>query len=271
MSQSDLVYLNIGGTKFVTTSATLEKDGPNFFTALLSNKFSNLKDRDGNYFIDRPGKYFKPLLNYLTTGNIDIPKEIPQKLIASEAEFYGIKFPLTESDQHLDFITDEWLTNTVFNAKYAKISKKVDNLLIKVISDFKEKAKQGTTIQSKIYCKSAQWAMQWKEEKYWNYELSSFVHGYEGTKKDKAEALKVLNEVYSSERVEKESIVKIIAEHFPVIQQFCQQNRLNIRLKTYLFTWGVERKQIILGYQIYNYTELQRKEDARLDSYGSYY
>jgi len=50
------------------------------------------KDEDEFYFIDRPGKYFAPILHYLQTGSF-IPPDNPQKLeaILQEVQFYQIR------------------------------------------------------------------------------------------------------------------------------------------------------------------------------------
>lgn len=53
---SQLVGLNIGGTKYLTTRETLLKNGENFFTSLLAGRIPTVKDKNGNYFIDRNGK-----------------------------------------------------------------------------------------------------------------------------------------------------------------------------------------------------------------------
>jgi hypothetical protein len=57
----------------VTTRETLTKNGENFFTSMLSGKFSVLKDEKGYYFVDRDGEYFAPILEYLRTGDFCIP------------------------------------------------------------------------------------------------------------------------------------------------------------------------------------------------------
>jgi hypothetical protein len=57
--QHQLIGLNIGGTKFLTTRETLLKNGENFFSSLLAGRIPTAKDKHGNYFIDRNGKYAK--------------------------------------------------------------------------------------------------------------------------------------------------------------------------------------------------------------------
>ena len=62
---STFVLLNVGGMHFQTTRATLLKHESSFFQGLLSGNFSGGDDDAGRFFIDRSGKYFEPLLDYL--------------------------------------------------------------------------------------------------------------------------------------------------------------------------------------------------------------
>ncbi len=52
-----LIGLNVGGVKYLTTKETLVKNvHENFFTALLGGRIPTTKDNHGNYFIDRNGR-----------------------------------------------------------------------------------------------------------------------------------------------------------------------------------------------------------------------
>jgi len=48
-----IICLNVGGTMFSTTRATLTDKGDNYFTSLLSGRFKTSKDKEGVFFIDR--------------------------------------------------------------------------------------------------------------------------------------------------------------------------------------------------------------------------
>lgn len=90
----EIVGLNIGGIKYLTTKTTLlSTSEPNFFTSLLSGSFLQDFDTKGNYFIDRDGQYFAPILEYLRTGEFRCPQGMNEKAIAREANFYFIKIP----------------------------------------------------------------------------------------------------------------------------------------------------------------------------------
>jgi len=88
-----IVRLNIGGKLFYTTPDTLRSRGDNFFTGLLSGRISSTKDENGAYFIDRNGDLFAPILDYLRSGELIIPKHIEVSQIENEAQFFSVDLP----------------------------------------------------------------------------------------------------------------------------------------------------------------------------------
>ncbi len=90
MDSQQLVKLNVGGTRYMTTVATLTGRGNNFFTALLKPGTPLVRDDEGYIFIDRDGSYFGPLLTYLRTGELDVPASMSRRLLEREALFYLI-------------------------------------------------------------------------------------------------------------------------------------------------------------------------------------
>jgi hypothetical protein len=88
--EEKIVYINVGGHKYVTTRQTLlNNPDPSYFTALLSDKFEITRDKEGNIFIDRNGKYFEYILDYLRTGELNCPHGTRSKVL-KEAEYYQI-------------------------------------------------------------------------------------------------------------------------------------------------------------------------------------
>jgi hypothetical protein len=91
---SDIVELNVGGRYFATSRQTLQSQDSMLF-AMFSGKYNLKKDNTGRFFIDRDGKYFNHILNYLRDGTTPpfSPKYKPEKYhcLASEAQFYQIQ------------------------------------------------------------------------------------------------------------------------------------------------------------------------------------
>lgn len=95
-SQGDqLVKVNVGGTRYITTRSTLVSKGENFFTVLLDNDEGNgvpcLRDEQGYIFIDRDGELFRHVLNYLRTGKLFKPDTLSITQLEYELDFYQIR------------------------------------------------------------------------------------------------------------------------------------------------------------------------------------
>jgi len=73
-----IIHLNIGGVRYTTTEGTLCHYGTNYFSGLLSGQFPALVDETGAYFIDRNGIYFEPILDFLRSGELQIPSNTLQ-------------------------------------------------------------------------------------------------------------------------------------------------------------------------------------------------
>lgn len=58
----EIVSINVGGQLFVTTTTTLRNDSKSMLYAMFSGRFPTKRDFQGNYFIDRDGKYFRCIL-----------------------------------------------------------------------------------------------------------------------------------------------------------------------------------------------------------------
>ena len=71
---SPIVNLNVVGRCFTTSLQTLTKDPDSMLTAMFSGKFEVKPSEDGAFFIDRDGKHFRFILNYLRTGELTLPK-----------------------------------------------------------------------------------------------------------------------------------------------------------------------------------------------------
>lgn len=93
---SDIIELNIGGTKTLSTSrSTLTKYHTSFLAAMFSssNKLSVYK---GRVFIDRDGEPFVNMINYLRTGFMPVfTSKAQEQAFKDELEYWQI--PLGQS------------------------------------------------------------------------------------------------------------------------------------------------------------------------------
>ena len=89
---SSTINLNIGGRRFTTSLQTLNKDPNSMLAAMFSGKFEVKPSEDGAFFIDRDGKHFRFILNYLRNGELILPEGATfLKELEAEAKFYQIQ------------------------------------------------------------------------------------------------------------------------------------------------------------------------------------
>ena len=90
-----MISLNVGGTHFSTSVATLTKY-PNSMLASMFNPESDRppaeKDEQGSYFIDRDPEPFRVILSFLRNGRL--PQDIvgcSLEQLEWEADFFGLE------------------------------------------------------------------------------------------------------------------------------------------------------------------------------------
>ena len=90
---ADWITLNVGGTKFTTTIATLTSDPDSMLAKMFQHEGAiqpAAQDSDGAYLIDANPDYFKPILNFLRRGELVIDPGVSRKGVMSEAKYFGI-------------------------------------------------------------------------------------------------------------------------------------------------------------------------------------
>lgn len=70
--RQNIVNLNVGGKKFSTTLSTLTKTH-SMLAVMFSGRFAMTMDEKNRFFIDRDGKHFGTILNYLRDGFVVVP------------------------------------------------------------------------------------------------------------------------------------------------------------------------------------------------------
>ncbi|XP_070577394.1 uncharacterized protein [Ptychodera flava] len=83
-----VVELNVGGALFVTRLSTLTKYENSMLAVMFSGRHKLDKDKDGRYFIDRNGKHFSYVLDYLRNDTLP-PVDVALK-VYDEAKYYGL-------------------------------------------------------------------------------------------------------------------------------------------------------------------------------------
>jgi len=88
--KKDFVNLNVGGHKFTTTRRTLTSAEGSMLQSMFSARWTS---RDENeYSIDRNGKYFGDILDFLRHGKILPPKNDRHRMaLLEEAKYYQLK------------------------------------------------------------------------------------------------------------------------------------------------------------------------------------
>ncbi|CAF1263987.1 unnamed protein product [Rotaria magnacalcarata] len=88
------VILDVGGEKYTTSVEVLTREKDTFFTALFSKQWQLERDPDDkSIFIDRNGKIFTYILEYLRTNTVPINVMKDETLLASlmiEAEYFRL-------------------------------------------------------------------------------------------------------------------------------------------------------------------------------------
>ncbi|XP_061446519.1 BTB/POZ domain-containing protein KCTD11 [Rhineura floridana] len=111
-----LVTLNVGGKLYSTTLETLTCFPDSMLGAMFRGPQPALTDSCGNYFIDRDGKAFRHILNFLRFGRLDLPEGYAElSLLRAEADFYQIR-PLLEELRRVEMERWRQRTNAVLHA-----------------------------------------------------------------------------------------------------------------------------------------------------------
>ncbi|VDO94054.1 unnamed protein product [Soboliphyme baturini] len=85
------VKLNVGGSLYYTTISTLTKQD-SMLRAMFSGRMEVLTDSDGWILIDRCGKHFNLILNYLRDGAVALPDSRQDiREILAEAKYYCLQ------------------------------------------------------------------------------------------------------------------------------------------------------------------------------------
>jgi len=88
-----IVELNVGGLHYTVACSTLTKFENTTLTTMFSGKWAVPCDKEGRYFIDRDGKMFRYILNYLRSPDkMGLPSDSGDlEQLKCEADYYQLK------------------------------------------------------------------------------------------------------------------------------------------------------------------------------------
>jgi len=89
---SPVVHINVGGYKFMTTLSTLRQASDSMLGRMFSGEHPVLSDKDGSVIIDRDGRHFNHILNYLRDGSVPLGLSRKDRVeLLREIDFYGLR------------------------------------------------------------------------------------------------------------------------------------------------------------------------------------
>jgi len=141
--KGDLVKLNVGGEIFMSTWDTLTKEKNSMLSAMFAGTIPVQLLEDSSVFIDRDGKMFAKVLNYLRNGSFEPPKDRATVYeLLKEAEFYQLTAMYGQLKEHINNELGSPVTNR-FSNKSSCVGKQVvvikteaeKDILLKTMTD----------------------------------------------------------------------------------------------------------------------------------------
>lgn len=90
-AHSPIIHLNVGGKRYTTSVETLTLCRDSMLGAMFHGGIGVRKDEDDCYFIDRDGKLFRHILNFLRTKTLHVSSIEVLQAIKEEAEYYCLQ------------------------------------------------------------------------------------------------------------------------------------------------------------------------------------
>ena len=94
LTMDEIIGLNVGGYIYTTSRSTLTRYPNSMLGNMFSDRLPSAQDSQGNFIIDRDGKVFRHILNFLRTctSKLVLPEDFKEfAILSEEAEFYQIR------------------------------------------------------------------------------------------------------------------------------------------------------------------------------------
>lgn len=138
-----VVPLNVGGARFAASLVTLRGgfgeggDAGSMIWAMFSGRLPARRDEEGRFFIDRDGRHFHHILNYLRDGSFPVALgRAERQELEREAAFYGLQRLVA----HLraDLPTKDGLPDPGKDGRIVPAVEAIDWVLNKCLDDWPE-------------------------------------------------------------------------------------------------------------------------------------
>jgi hypothetical protein len=121
-AQQGRVVLDIGGYRYTTSVQTLRRLPGTFFDAYFSGRYAMDRSEDGSIFIDRDGKHFGQVLEYLRSGVVPVAEKDASELDVGELRWLKREFgfyciELNAEPQEVAFVAggNGWWNGIIIN------------------------------------------------------------------------------------------------------------------------------------------------------------
>ncbi len=146
-----IIDLNIGGTCFTTSLATLQSCPNSMLAAMFSGRHFVEKDSSNRYFIDRSGLTFEHILNWLRDRSVPSASALSQEKIAclqADAEYYGLEEMVAALKK--THIKTQFRV-LAFNTQYAKETNHISEILTALGDDGWQLVSTSSAAANSIY------------------------------------------------------------------------------------------------------------------------
>jgi len=125
---------------------------------MFSGDFAIVQNEKGEYLIDRSGKPFAAVLDFLRTGRFSLPPGVSEKQLEMEFDYFGLPIKETDSFYHKTSLSSKRMADMLVLKYWEKPARELYNAAKNEIYRSLEKATQSGSFVSTIYLIPQNWA-----------------------------------------------------------------------------------------------------------------